>query len=149
MGHSLLLLIAVVLLVIAAIDDWRTMLIPNRLSYGMLAGGLILQAVFFGSTGLLQGLSGAVIAGLPLLVLWLLGGVAAGDVKLMAATGAFLGVKLSLVALAATMILGGLLAALAMLRARLAGQETRGLRMAYAPAIAMGGVVAACVGVVG
>jgi prepilin peptidase CpaA len=65
--------------------------IPNLLTFGTLAAGLMLAAWTQGLAGLGSALAGAVIGLACLMPLYLVHGMGAGDVKLMAAAGAFLG----------------------------------------------------------
>jgi prepilin peptidase CpaA len=115
-----LALIAV--LALASFFDLRQRRIPNRL----LAAGLIAATVLhlaFGSpaTLLTTCLAGFGLGMLMFLPLYLLGGMAAGDVKLMATVGAFLGPALVFQASLATYICGGLLALAIVLLRRQAG----------------------------
>ncbi len=95
---------------VASWSDLRHHRIPNWLSLGGLATGLLLQVLTAGVTGLLSGLEGAGLALVLFLPAWLLRGMGAGDVKLMMTVGAFLGPRLVLVAAALTLIAGGVLA---------------------------------------
>ena len=115
-----LALIAV--LVLASYFDLRQRRIPNRL----LAAGLVVAMVLHLASGAPATLLTTFFAGFGLgmlmfLPLYLLGGMAAGDVKLMATVGAFLGPALVLQASLATYICGGLLALAIVLLRRQAG----------------------------
>ena len=127
-----------VLLGWAVWSDLRQHRISNVLSYGGVVVGLGLQFVLAGPLGLLDGVVGMACAALPMLALWMLGGTSAGDVKLMAVVGAFLGGKLAVLALVGTMLLGGCMGLVFMLYGRRAGAVGGDLRMPYAPAIALG-----------
>jgi prepilin peptidase CpaA len=81
---------------------WRK--IPNMLVLSGLAAALALQAATP-----LAWLGGALTGLLLFLPLYLLRGMAAGDVKLMAMVGAFTGPALALQAGLATLVIGGLL----------------------------------------
>ena len=91
---AFILLTAVVLA--AAVFDWRTQRIPNRLLGPAVLTGFLLAAVFgfitAGFTGMLTGLgqSGfAMLAGfVPLFLIFMAGALGGGDVKMMAAVGA-------------------------------------------------------------
>ncbi|MFP5305657.1 MAG: prepilin peptidase, partial [Gammaproteobacteria bacterium] len=109
--------------------------------------GVTLQALEHGSAGASTALTGSLAAGLVLLPLWLLRGMGAGDVKLMAAVGAHLGPVLGVAASLATLIAGGVLGiAVLVRRARRADADACGHEppraLAYAPAIAAGSVIA-------
>lgn len=124
----------------AAILDQRSQRIPNWLSYGGLVLALCLHGFGDGLEGLKLALSGAAIGGGMLLPLWLLGGLAAGDVKLMAAVGAFLGPAAAAFATAATLVAGGILGAAWLIRQKVTQKNTV-RSFAYAPAIALGTAV--------
>ena len=81
--------------------------------------------------------AGLVLGGLLLLPGYALGGMAAGDVKLMAMAGAFLGPGLAAAAVLYTCLVGGALA-LAVLAWRRACGRPAPTHQAYAPAIALG-----------
>jgi len=88
--------------------DLRVRRIPNVLSGGGVLAGVVLNLLFFGTRGILPSLSGvAVIVGV-LLAPFALGGIGGGDVKMMAAIGAFVGPRLALESLMAGVIVGGM-----------------------------------------
>jgi len=86
-------LLLLVLLAVAAVIDMRSHRIPNWLSLGGVLPVLVLYVALlgFGSDGLLAGLGGWAIGLAVFLPLYMMGGMAAGDVKLMALAGSFLG----------------------------------------------------------
>lgn len=77
-------------LVIAGID-MRTRRIPNYLTFTCAAGGLGFQAGVHGWAGLGDGVLGLILGLLLLMLPYLKGGMGAGDVKALAALGAWLG----------------------------------------------------------
>lgn len=95
---------------IGAFSDVRTHRIPNLLNYSALVLGLLAGTLFGGWRGLLQGLAGAFIGGGVFFLFYLVKGMGAGDVKLMAAVGAWLGTQQTLVVMMAAAISGGVLA---------------------------------------
>ncbi|MFO0841664.1 MAG: A24 family peptidase [Gemmataceae bacterium] len=83
-------------LVAAATTDVWEFTVPNRLTVPLLLGGLLFHAATSGLTGL-AGSAWGVLVGLGVTVPFCaLGGMGAGDVKLMAAVGAWLGSLLTI-----------------------------------------------------
>ncbi|MCZ6566508.1 MAG: A24 family peptidase [Gammaproteobacteria bacterium] len=95
-----------VILAIATYTDVKAHRISNLLSFGGVITGLVLHGWILGLDGLFAGLGGALLGFAVLLPLYMLGGMAAGDVKLMAAVGAFLGPESTFNALIFTLIAG-------------------------------------------
>jgi len=100
-----------VLVCVAAVIDWRTLRLPNWLTFGTLACGLAVSAVHPAPDESLWRALGGALAGLgctlPFYVLRVMG---AGDTKLMAGVGAFLGFPAVLGAVVYTFIAGGIAA---------------------------------------
>ena len=96
-------------LVAAVIIDVRSHRIPNLLCAVALVAGLSLQIVVTGVAGLWESLGGALTGAVILLPFYLSGGMGAGDIKLMAAAGAFIGVSGSVLAALTTLVIGGVL----------------------------------------
>lgn len=145
--HPILAVSLSALLTVAVIGDLRERRIPNWLSLGGIALGVVLHTAARGGDGTGIAILGALSGGLLLLPFWLLRGMAAGDVKLMAAVGAHLGPSLTLVAALATLIAGAALALITLYRGRRTrltnpDSPTVAHTLAYAPAIAAGSVVA-------
>jgi prepilin peptidase CpaA len=88
---STLLLLS--LLTTAVLIDMRRHQVPNWLSLGgtVLALGLYIALLGFGTDGLLTGLGGWAVGLAVFLPFYLMGGMGAGDAKLMAMAGTFLG----------------------------------------------------------
>ncbi len=105
-----------VLLTLAAVVDLRQRRIPNLLSFGGMAAGLLLWGVHAGVGGLSTSLLGLLTGGALFLPFYLARGMGAGDVKLMAAVGAFLGPWHTLLAAITVALLGGVIAAWTALR---------------------------------
>jgi prepilin peptidase CpaA len=90
LSHATAWLLSVVL-VEAAVIDGRRLRVPNWLTYHLALGGVAYAAWSWGTAGLLWSLAG-MAAGLALLLpLYAIGGMGAGDVKLLAAVGAWAG----------------------------------------------------------
>ncbi len=94
---------------IAAITDTRTRRIPNILTLPAFIGGLCWAVAVGGLAGLADSLAGAVLAMTPFVLLFVFAGGGAGDAKLMAAIGAWVGVIGGLFTVATVMVAGGVL----------------------------------------
>jgi prepilin peptidase CpaA len=106
---STLLLLS--LLAAAAVIDLRRHRIPNLISLGGILLALGLQAWFvgLGSEGLLAALGGMALGLLIFIPFYATGGMGAGDVKLMAMAGAFLGPQHALLAAGLSLGAGSLM----------------------------------------
>lgn len=102
--------ILTVILVLSTITDIQNHRIPNVLSLGGVAIGIIYLTSIQGLDGLIISLQGMGLGLALFLPFYMLRGMAAGDVKLMAAVGTFVGPKLALAAVAGTLISGAVLA---------------------------------------
>jgi prepilin peptidase CpaA len=80
-----------ILVIPAAIWDLRTRRIPNWLTFGGVLLGVALNWFLYENDGLIASLKGLALAFGIYFVLYLLRGMGAGDVKLMAAVGAAAG----------------------------------------------------------
>ena len=149
------------------VTDLKTRRIPNVLTAALAAVGVgIAAAGLSGVTVWAAGLG--VIVGLALMLPGhMLGATGAGDVKLMAAIGSLMGPVLIVKAVLFTLVAGGVLAVVVALRRRRLATTLAGTarliaaptdarselsaapassRFAYAPAIALGSVIAALLG---
>jgi prepilin peptidase CpaA len=95
-------------LVVAAVIDGRQLRVPNWLTFHFVAGGLAYACWAGGREMLLWSLAGAGVGLVSLLPLYAIGGMGAGDVKLMAGLGAWMGPRLTLGAFVASALVGGL-----------------------------------------
>lgn len=84
-------LLLLLVLSIAVITDISQQRIPNLLTFSAAGTGLLLHTYQHGWGGLAASLMGIMIGFLALLPFYLAQGMRAGDLKLMAACGAFLG----------------------------------------------------------
>jgi prepilin peptidase CpaA len=149
---------------LAAVIDLRTRRIPNALTGSLAVVGLGLAAAQLGTVGIGGAIVGFLLGFAFMLPGNVFGATGAGDVKLFAAAGAILGPATTVRAFMFTAIAGGVLALVVALRRRRLAQTislTAGLvagsksavlaiespaadnRFAYAPAIAIGVVMAA------
>jgi prepilin peptidase CpaA len=156
----------------AAVCDLRTGRIPNALTFGAAAAGLIFSTATAGLFGLLTSLVGCLVGLVLFLPLFALRGMGGGDVKLLAAVGAWLGPLGALHAALWAALAGGVLAVVVALSSgylseairnllamvavwRTVGPspiagvtltESRGPRLAYAVPIGIGALVALWIG---
>ncbi len=102
-------LLSLILIVAAVIDGW-ILKVPNWLTVPLVLAGWSAAAYCHGFYGLGWSMAGTA-AGLGLLLpAYAIGGMGAGDVKLMAGIGAWIGVTATFYAFCATAIVGGLIA---------------------------------------
>ena len=94
MAETIFTVLLVLLLVISVYHDYKTQKIPNKITIPTIAAGVILSTVYFGFAGLWTSLLGFIVGFLIFLLPFILGGMGAGDVKLMAAIGAVMGLSL-------------------------------------------------------
>lgn len=99
----------IVVLGVATFTDLRSRRIPNWLVLPFLALGLALSGWFHGWHGIGQSLGGAALGLFIYGVLFWMGGMGAGDVKLAAAIGAWIGPSQLLIALVITGMAGGIM----------------------------------------
>lgn len=104
------LIYALAIAVVGAVNDVRGARIPNWLTYSGLVSALLVRSIVLGWAGLKGGLVGLLIAGGIFFFLFLLGGMGGGDVKLMAAVGAWVGSHQAMSLLAGSAVAGGILA---------------------------------------
>lgn len=109
MDASMIILLSAVsaFMVLALVWDVRTRRLPNWLTVPGLALGLLYHAVTGGWHGLLMSAAGFATGFGILLILWLMGGTGAGDVKLMGALGAWLGATLTMYVFVTSSIIVG------------------------------------------
>jgi prepilin peptidase CpaA len=89
--ENYLLIGALISATIGAVQDIRSRRIPNWLTYGSVSAGLALRIFWGGWRGLGQGAEGMLAGGGVFFLFFLVRGMGAGDVKLMAAVGAWVG----------------------------------------------------------
>ena len=162
MSNTLAQAIVIGAAITAAAIDLRTRRVPNVLTMSVALVGLGLAAVGMGRVGIVASAVGCLIGLAMMLPGYLIGATGGGDVKLMAAIGTLLGPAATFRAFVATAVAGGLIGAfIALRRGRLtttlaetgafvmsAGSNIGEIRaqsdnrFAYAPAIAIGVIVA-------
>lgn len=105
--------------------DYAQRRVPNWLNAALILIGFAVQAAFFGWSGMSTGFLGMLVGFGVLIVPWMMHGMGAGDVKLMAAIGVWLGPLLTLYSFALGAVIGGVTAVVMIL-------STGRLRMACA-----------------
>lgn len=116
------------LLAIACVTDLRSRRIPNTLVLATLVTGIACSIAFAPVLpGLGRSLAGAATGLVIWLPFWLLKKIGAGDVKLFAAIGAWLGPTNSVTAALAAAILGGVLTVLWLVWEQGIGRTAQGL----------------------
>jgi prepilin peptidase CpaA len=105
-----LLICACAVAIAGAVTDARSRRIPNRLTLNAMAAALVTRALLGGWLGLKSGLLGIFAASGIFLLIFLMRGMAGGDVKLMAAVGAWAGSGQAIGILLAAALAGGVLA---------------------------------------
>ena len=143
------LVLCLSVVVLAAGYDVRRGQVPNWLTFPAMAIGLTLGMVGGSWSGLGWSIGGLSLGAALLGVLYLAGGMGAGDVKLLAAVGALQGPMFVAYTFVFMGIIGGVLALYVVVR-RWRYVSQKGLRAAgsfpYGPAIALGTVIAVMVG---
>ena len=99
-----------VVLVVAAVIDGLQLKVPNWLTYPMILSGWIYSLTFFGVDGLGLSLLGTAIGLALLLPAYAIGGMGAGDVKLLAGVGAWIYATHTLLAFGISAVIGGVMA---------------------------------------
>ncbi len=115
-----------VLVSLAARADVRTRRIPNHLTFPALVIALAAHAAIGGRDGFTAAITGMAIAGGILLPGWLMGWMGAGDVKLMAACGAWLAMPGAVFAVLAALVAGGVASLVIALRHGVLRQALQG-----------------------
>ncbi len=95
---------------VAAALDVRTRRIPNVLCGPLLAAGLLWSTWYGGLEGLVEAAAACAVLAMPFVLMFLLAGGGAGDAKLMAAIGAWLGLEQGFIVLGCVCVAGGVLA---------------------------------------
>ncbi len=109
---------AILILAIAAYIDWKEHRVPNWLTFSAWGLGLLFHAVLQGWAGLGASLLGSVVGLVTLIVPYALRGMGAGDVKLMAAVGAWVGSVVTLQAFLWIAIVGGVMGMYSIVRSK-------------------------------
>jgi len=99
-----------VTLVVAAVIDGTKLKVPNWITFPMILGGWLYSGVCFGWEGLGWSLTGTGVGLALLLPAYAIGGMGAGDVKLLAGVGAWVYGTTTFFAFSVSAIVGGVIA---------------------------------------
>jgi len=97
-------------ILLASWIDYAQRRVPNWLNATLILIGFAVQAAYFGWSGISTGFLGLLTGFGLLIVPWMMHGMGAGDVKLMAAIGVWLGPLLTLYSFALGAVIGGVTA---------------------------------------
>ncbi len=108
--------IVTVFVIVAAYIDGTILKVPNKVTYPMIVAGWIYSMISYGMAGegwhvgLFWSLAGTCVGLLTLLPAYAIGGMGAGDVKMMAAVGAWVYVATTFYAFCVSAVVGALIA---------------------------------------
>lgn len=104
------------LAIVIAYYDVRYRRIPNAFVLATLIGGIAINAIFGGFSGVAASVGGCLLAFVLMFMLHIFGAMGAGDVKLFAAIGAVTGSQMVIPTFVVVILTGGLLAVVSMVR---------------------------------
>jgi prepilin peptidase CpaA len=122
---------AIFVAVMASVSDVRTARIPNVLTFGAAAAALVYLLGSHGWSGLAGAGEGWIVGVLLFLPFFALGGLGAGDVKLLGAIGAWLGPREVLWVAMYASLAGGVMALMVALATGYLGQALANLRLLF------------------
>lgn len=102
--------------IVAAYIDGKELRVPNKLTFPMIIAGWIWSSISFGISGegwyigLMWSLAGTAVGLMTLIPAMAIGGMGAGDVKMMAAIGAWVHCTITIYAFCLSTIIGAVLA---------------------------------------
>jgi prepilin peptidase CpaA len=91
MGNTVFAVVALMIGFAACVTDVRSRRIPNLLTFGAAVAGIVVHVTLSGWSGFLLSVGGWFLGLALFLPFFVLGGMGGGDVKLLAALGAWLG----------------------------------------------------------
>ena len=98
------------ILILAAWIDGKELKVPNWITFPMVLSGLVYSTCVGGFDGFIAGILGMCCGLLCLLPLYAVGGMGAGDVKLMAGIGAWCGWQVTFYAFCVSTVVGAIMA---------------------------------------
>ncbi|WP_249897111.1 A24 family peptidase [Paenibacillus sp. PK3_47] len=111
----------------ALITDTRRMKIPNMITLPALVSGILVQIMIKGLDGLIFAACGAGTGFILLLIMYVIGAVGAGDVKLFAGIGAWMGFIFTLQAIMYSILFGAVIGWIIVLGKGEAGNRLRSI----------------------
>jgi prepilin peptidase CpaA len=99
-----------VTLIVAAVIDGKKLKVPNYITFPLIVSGWVFNTAVMGWEGLGLSLLGAAVGLGLLLPAYAIGGMGAGDVKLLAGVGAWVGGTVTFYAFCVSAIIGGIIA---------------------------------------
>jgi prepilin peptidase CpaA len=99
-----------VTLIVAAVIDGKKLKVPNYITFPMILSGWVFNTAVMGWEGLGLSLLGTLVGLGLLLPAYAIGGMGAGDVKLLAGVGAWVGSGVTFYAFCVSAIVGGVIA---------------------------------------
>ena len=102
-------LLSAVLIVAATIDGWR-LKVPNWITFPLIVGGWVYSTAWFGWAGFGWSLVGTAVGLALLMPAYAIGGMGAGDVKLLAGVGAWVWSTATFYAFCLSAVIGGAIA---------------------------------------
>jgi prepilin peptidase CpaA len=120
-------IVAIGIGVISCVTDVRSRRIPNVLTFGAAAAGVMYHAIW--GNGVLFSVEGWAVAAAAFMIPFALGGLGAGDVKLLGALGAWLGPRLAIWLALYTGIAGGALSVIVATYYGYLGQAVSNVRL--------------------
>lgn len=132
--------VAVVLLaaLAAAVTDLLRFKVHNILTVPLLVAGLVYHATVNGSAGFTNSLLGALLGFSVLIGFYLMGGMGGGDVKLLAAIGAWLGLEYTFYVFIASSLAAGIYALALVIKNHKAAETWLNLRIIWHRLAAIG-----------
>ncbi len=101
--------VTVTLIVAAVIDGWK-LKVPNWITFPMIVSGWVYSTAWYGWEGLAWSMVGTIVGLALLLPAYAIGGMGAGDVKLLAGVGAWMWSETTFYAFCVSAIVGGVIA---------------------------------------
>jgi len=118
-------LVTVVLIVAAVIDGWK-LKVPNWLTFPFVISGWVYSVALFGWAGLGWSLLGTAVGLALLMPAYAIGGMGAGDVKLLAGVGAWVWGTVTFYAFCLSAVVGGVMAvAMVLMRGKWGHHKTQ------------------------